>query len=223
MRVLAYTRVSTEEQGESRLGLDAQRAAIESECARRGWTLLEVVEEVASAKRADKRPQLQELRERLKTHGADVLVVSHLDRLTRSVLDFATVVDDAQRQGWSLVVVEQSFDLSTSNGRAMAGMLAVFAQFERDLISERITNALAVARARGVKLGGRRVPERYPPEIPARVLAARRAGRSFASIAREFNAEGVPTAHHGRCWYPSSVRAVSIRVLRAKLAKQAAA
>src|SRR5438132_14106617 len=107
LRALGYCRVSTLEQGGNGASLEGQQSAIVAEIERREWQLIEVVEEIASGKAADGREGLQDALARLDSGEADVLVVSRLDRLTRSLLDFATIVERAQDGGWSLVVVEQ--------------------------------------------------------------------------------------------------------------------
>ena len=84
---------------------------------------------------------------------ANTLVVAKLDRLSRSMLDFAKVMETSQKQGWALVALDVQVDTTTSSGEAMANMLAVFSQFERRLISERTKQALAQKRAAGVRLG----------------------------------------------------------------------
>jgi DNA invertase Pin-like site-specific DNA recombinase len=196
-----YCRVSTEEQGESGLGLAAQRSAIEAACAERGLRLAAVREEVRSSARADNRPELQALLRGLRR--GDVLVVSRLDRLTRSLLDIAALVEQARRRGWTLVVLDLGLDLSTPTGEAMAGMLAVFAQFERRLIGQRTRDALAAKRATGW------VPHRFesplPEESRARALELAAAGISQRRIADALNREGIPTGGGGR-WHRESVR-----------------
>lgn len=204
-KVIGYVRVSTEEQSSSGAGLDAQRHAIEAECARRGWLLLRTEEDVSSGKTTSGRPGLKRAREACRDGEASGIVAAKLDRLTRSLLDFAQLVQEAERRGYNLVVVDQAFDLGTSHGRAMAGMLAVFAQFERDLISERTKAGLAMKRAQGVRLGRPRV---LSESTRSRIRASRSRGMSLPAIAADLNSEGVATAHGGKRWYPSTVRAV---------------
>ena len=206
IHVVGYARVSTLEQGGNGASLEGQRAAIVAEVERRGWTLVEVVAEVASGRAADRREQLQDALLRLDRGEASVLVVSRLDRLTRSLLDFASIVERAQAGGWTLIVVEQSFDMGTSSGRAMAGMLAVFAQFERDLISERTRDALAVKRAQGIHTGRRST---LPADVITRVRRERKAGASLQAIADGLNRDKVATGQGGKYWRPSSVRTVA--------------
>jgi DNA invertase Pin-like site-specific DNA recombinase len=205
MRVLGYARVSTIEQSDSRAGLEAQRAAILAECKRRGWELVEVIEDAGYSAKDLRRPGIKIALEELERGRADGLVVSKLDRLSRSMLDFTSLMATAQRQGWALVALDVAVDTTTPAGEAMAHVLATFAQFERRLIGQRTREALAQKKAQGVRLG-------RPPELPAKVRSRikrrRKAGASLSQIADELNRKQVPTAHGGAKWYPSTVRAV---------------
>ena len=217
IKAIGYTRLSKEEKTRNQVGLQAQRAAVEEECAGQGWQLLHVERDngVSGTVDPDKRPGLARALGALESGEANVLVVSRLDRLTRSLLGFADIVERAQRGRWRLVVVDQAFDLGTSNGRAMAGMLAVFAQWERDIIADRTRDALAQVkrrtphelRALGKKPIGR--PVTLDPQVRRRIRGLRTRGRSYAAIAEQLNKEGVPTAQGGKRWYAMSVRAVA--------------
>jgi DNA invertase Pin-like site-specific DNA recombinase len=89
----------------------------------------------------------------------------------------------------------------------MANVLATFAQFERRLIGQRTREALAQKKAQGVQLGR---PRELPAKVRSRIRRRRKAGKSLAAIAEELNRDGVPTAHGGARWYPSTVRAVLV-------------
>ena len=206
MKALAYVRVCTGRQGDSGAGLAAQRAAILVECQRRGWAEADVrwVEEVASAKSA-KRPRLEEALAALRAGEAGVLIVSKLDRLGRSLLDVVSIMQIAQREGWVLIALDSPIDLSTPAGEAVAGVLAVFGQLERRLIGERTRDGLAVKRAEGVRLGR---PPALPDDVRSRIRAEREEGKTLRAIAAALNDDHVATAHGGKAWYPSSVRAV---------------
>lgn len=207
-RVIGYVRVSTSEQAQSGAGLDAQRAAIRAECERRGWTLLAVQEDAAASGRTmNGRPGLANAVERLERHEADALVVSKLDRLSRSLLDFASLMERSRRKGWALVALDLGVDTSTASGEAMASVLATFAQLERRLIGERTRDALAVKRQNGVRLGRPPVLDR---RLVRRIVRLRRSGATLAGIADRLNREGVSTAHGGERWRHSSVRAVVV-------------
>ncbi len=121
--LLGYHRAlpSTEEQAHSGLGLEAQRAAINAEVARRGWELVTVLTDAgASGKSLSGRPALAEALAMVRSGDADVLVVAKLDRLSRSLLDFAGLMADAQQRGWVLVALDLGIDLSTPAGEFMA-------------------------------------------------------------------------------------------------------
>jgi len=205
MRVIGYVRVSTEEQRSSGAGLAAQRAAIGAECTRRGWTLIEVIEDAGFSAKDLKRPGVQIALETLQRGEAGALVVAKLDRLSRSMLDFTAVMAMATKQNWALVALDCAVDTTTPAGEAMANVLATFAQFERRLIGQRTREALAAKRASGVRLGR---PLSLPVEVRERITSERKAGRSLAAIAEMLNEEQVPTAQGGRQWWPSTVRAV---------------
>jgi DNA invertase Pin-like site-specific DNA recombinase len=203
MHVLGYVRVSTEEQSDSGAGLEAQRRAIAAECLRRGWQLLEVVEDAGFSAKDLKRPGIQEALRVLEEGDAKALVAAKLDRLSRSMIDFTALMATAQKQGWALVALDCAVDTTTPAGEAMANVLATFAQFERRLISQRTREALAVKKSQGVRLGR---PTTIPDKVVKRIKRERAKGKSLAAIADALNAEGVPTAQGGRRWYPATVR-----------------
>lgn len=202
---IGYIRVSTDEQAQSGAGLAAQRKAILDEAERRGWHLVEVVEDAGYSGKSLKRPGILAALDALKRHKADTLVVTKLDRLSRSMLDFAGIMDRALREHWALVALDVGIDTSTPAGEAMANVLATFAQFERRLISQRTRDALAIRRSQGVRLGRERV---IPTEVFERIRAERTAGATLQSIADGLNRDEVPTTRGGRVWYPSTVRSV---------------
>ena len=199
---VGYTRVSTGEQGDSGLGLEAQRDAIRAECERHGWQLVDIYEDVASGGSTRKRPELARALQAVAVQESDILVVSKLDRLTRSMLDFAQIMEQARNEGWALVVIDLAVDMTTPNGALIAGIMSVLAEWERQIISERTKSALAVARKRGVRLG--RKPG-VSEETKDRIRFLRRAGRSWREVAEELTRAGVPTAQGGE-WHASTVR-----------------
>jgi DNA invertase Pin-like site-specific DNA recombinase len=206
MRVCAYLRVSTTEQADSGLGLDAQRAAIAGEVERRGWTLVATFEDAgASGKSLSSRRGLLEALEAVEGGSAEALVVAKLDRLSRSLLDFSTLMERARRKGWSLVALDLGVDTSSPSGELMANVLATFAQFERRLIGERTRVALAELRAQGVVLGR---PREMGTEAVERIRELCDSGMSVAAIARQLNVENVPTPRGGKWHSPGVSRAL---------------
>jgi DNA invertase Pin-like site-specific DNA recombinase len=208
VKVVGYVRVSTDEQERSGAGLEAQRAAIMAEVDRRGWRLVGIEQDTASGKSTRKRPGLAAALEQLDAGEADSLIVAKLDRLSRSLLDFAAMVELSRRQGWALVALDLGVDTTTPSGEMMASVLAVFAQFERRVIAQRTKDGLAAKRAAGTLKGPIGRPRQLPAQIADRIVAERDAGRSTPQIADGLNADAIATAQGGKRWYPSTVSAV---------------
>ncbi|MFJ8262348.1 recombinase family protein [Rummeliibacillus sp. NPDC094406] len=172
MRVIGYARVSTEEQN-----LDMQVQELEKYAADHGAELVLYTEKESSRK------ERQELKNAMKaaTKG-DIFAVYKLDRLARSTKELYTLTEELKNRDVSLVSINDAFDTTTPTGKAMFGMLAVFAEFERDIIQQRTKAGLEAARAKGRK-GGR-------PSIDAKtkrqVKALYDAGESATDIAKEF-------------------------------------
>jgi DNA invertase Pin-like site-specific DNA recombinase len=204
-RVLAYVRVSTEEQRASGLGLADQRAVIEQAAVQRGWVDVQFVSDEGVSAKNLSRPGIAWALEQLAAGEASVLVVSKLDRLSRSLLDFANLMDTAKRQGWEVVALDLAIDTSTPSGALMANVMASFAQFERQLIGQRTSAALQAKKAAGARLGR---PRSLDAAVRQRIVVERAEGGTLTAIARRLNADGVPTARGGRAWLPATVAAV---------------
>ena len=209
-KAIGYARVSTEEQASSGLGLAAQRAAIEAEALRRGWELDGIYEDsAASGRRLEGRPGLGTALARLADRNVDVMIVSKLDRLSRSVKDFAHLLDLSSKQRWALVALDLGVDTSTPAGEAMAFVVGTFSQMERRLIGQRTKEALKQARDRGTKLGP---PILVRPEIERYIVRRRTQGATLERIATELNARQVPTPRGRAEWRHPTVRAILNRL-----------
>jgi DNA invertase Pin-like site-specific DNA recombinase len=170
-KAVAYYRVSTAKQGASGLGLEAQRAAVETLCARRGWELIvPPFQEIESGKRSD-RPELAKALERARLTGAR-LVIAKLDRLSRDAAFLLTL----QNSGARFVAA----DMPDANDLTV-GIMALVAQQERRFISERTKAALAAAKARGTRLGN-------PNGAAALQRAAKGNGAAVAAITSQASA-----------------------------------
>jgi DNA invertase Pin-like site-specific DNA recombinase len=203
---VGYVRVSSVGQVESGAGLTDQRRAIRTECDRRGWMLSNVcADNGASGGSIDRRPALQEALDTLRDGHASVLVTAKLDRLSRSVLDFAALMARAEREGWAIVVLDVNVDTSTPSGEMMAHVVASFAQYERRLVSDRTKRALAVKQAEGVRLGR---PRSIPDEVRYRIASMRSRGLTYRAIADALNADDVPRGQRGIKWWPSTIQNV---------------
>lgn len=208
---LGYVRVSTAKQADHGASLDTQKAALEAEASRRGWDLEIVADEGLSAKNM-KRPGLVSALARLDKGEADYLVSLRLDRVSRSVLDFAGLMERADQKGWAIVLITQNMDTSTPTGRLTANIVASTAQFERELISERVSENIARLKADGFTKGGKPVRFGRRPTLESDLVAEIRRdyrdGKSLNAIAKELNERKVPTAHGGKAWYPATVKRV---------------
>ena len=174
-RFVSYLRVSTESQGRSGLGLDAQRQAVAAHVAAAGGELAAEFQEVESGKRAD-RPQLTAALAACRTRRA-VLVIAKLDRLARNARFLLSVVEGSGEAG--VVFCDLPSVPAGPIGKFMVTQLAAVAELEAGLISQRTRAALAVAKARGVRLGN----PSPTPATPA-MAAAARAARSRQVAAR---------------------------------------
>lgn len=207
MKLIGYIRVSTDKQFNTGAGLEAQRNYLELEATRRGATLEIVSElEATSGKSTKKRPALAEALARLDKGEAQGLIVSKLDRLSRSVADFLTILERSRKGKWSLVIGDLSLDTSSPMGEAMATITATFAQLERKRIGERTKEGLAIKKAQGVKLGA---PRLLNPETRSRIEAELATSTPLAVIARRLNEEAIPSAKGGK-WYASTIKKIAL-------------
>lgn len=206
-RVISYRRVSTDEQADSGLGLDAQAAMIDAAIARRGWPELvaEFVDEGVSGKiPAEQRPASAAAIAMLDNGEADVLVVAKLDRLSRSMTWLTAFLDRAATAKWSVVILDVDVDTTTANGRLMANIMGSVAEWERMVIAERTKAALAAKKAAGQRLGR---PVTMNPEIRQTVATLRAEGLSFAKVTDELNNRGM-TNGQGRPFTRSLVQKI---------------
>lgn len=201
--MLAYSRVSTEEQAERRNGLEAQQAAIDAEAERRGWDVEHYADEGASGKYINEK--LREALQLLASGQGDGLVVSKMDRLARSIINAADIMERADVQGWSLVVLDLGVDLTTASGRLIAQVMSSFAEYERAQIGERTKAALAAKRRRGERLGRPRVAQ---PGVVRRIVMERNTGQTYERIARVLTAEGILSPLGKPSWQASTVRRI---------------
>ena len=213
---LAYVRVSTVEQAEEGASLDAQALALIEAAERKGFRVEVIREEGRSGKSLSRRPVLAEALARLRAGDAQALYAQRLDRLSRSVADFAHILGLASRERWTLAVLDADVDTSTPSGEFLVNVLAAAAQYERRIMSARTRDGLAQRRREGVRLGR---PPALPAEVVARIAGDRAAGMTLAAIGAGLAAEGIPTAPGGARWYPATVR----KVLAGQVAQRLAA
>ena len=217
LQLVAYYRVSTVRQGESGLGLEAQRAKLQQLAAERRAVVVAEYVEVESGRKAD-RPQLAAALADARNRGA-VLAVAKLDRLARDAELVLRLSREAERNGFGGLLFADlpDADCTTAAGRMLLSVMASVAEFEGRRISERTREALAAAKARGVQLGGLRAntrtrndeardraqanTERLRPVLAA--MAAQ--GASLREMSAALAAAGT-TTKAGNPWSPSTVK-----------------
>lgn len=143
MDIALYARVSTTDQQTLPMQLEAMREYAK----KRGWTVKQEVEEIGSG--AKTRPKREELLKLARRRKVDVIIVWRLDRWGRSLADLIVSLRELTDIGVGFVSLTETLDLTTPSGRAMAGMIAVFAEFERDILRERVKAGIAHAREQG--------------------------------------------------------------------------
>src|SRR5437588_348120 len=158
-RCAIYTRKSTEHNLDLEFNsLDAQREACEAYIksqAHEGWRLIrDHYDDGAFAGASLDRPALQQLLAEVRSGKVDVIVVYKVDRLTRSLADFAKLVELFDQHSVSFVSVTQSFNTTSSMGRLTLNVLLSFAQFEREVIGERVRDKIAASKRKGIWVGG---------------------------------------------------------------------
>lgn len=173
-RAALYARVSTNDQQT----LPMQLRALREYVSRRGWTIAMQVREVNSG--GVRREAREQLMEAARRREIDIVLVWRLDRWGRSVTDLLATLQELEHLGIGFVSLTEALDLTTPAGRAMAGLLAIFAEFEREILRERTRAGLAQARQNGKRLG-------RPATAAVHAAAIRklhRAGVAKAEIAR---------------------------------------
>jgi len=184
LRAGLYARISMHDQQT----LSLQRRAMRDYAARRGWIIAIEVKEIGSG--ASVRELRQTLLDAARRRDIDVVVVWRLDRWGRSMADLVTTLQELRDLNVGFVSLTEALDLTTPSGRAMAGLLAVFAEFEREILQERVRAGLAHARENGTRLG------RPPPASlnAKKVRQLFRAGISKSAIARSSRSGAPPCA-----------------------------
>jgi len=220
---IGYVRVSSEEQAESGLGLEAQRQRIIAFCELKEIRLAEVYEDagVSGGKPLASRPAGSRLLSAAR-RGKVVVIVAKLDRLFRSVADAANVIADFDKKGIELIAIAEGFDMTTPYGRAMAQMASVFAELERAMIRERTRSAMSVKRSRGERISGhapfgwdfgpddRLVANAREQAIIAQIRRLRADGLSYRAIAARLDGEGI-LPKRGRRWIHTAVKSILAR------------
>jgi site-specific DNA recombinase len=221
MKALGYIRVSSDDQVQEGVSLDAQRARIATWCEMSGADLVGVVEDagISGTVPLANRPNGFRIEAlfRARAPEIDAVVVVRLDRLSRDAADALRYLKAFSNGKVGLVSIADRLDLSSPQGRAMAGMGAIFSELERNLIAQRTAEALGQLRATGRVYGslpfgfsedrGYLVPDETEQAILGRIVDLREGGSSYLAIANDLNRDGI-AAKRGGLWYGMSVRSV---------------
>jgi len=211
-QAIIYCRVSTQEQADSGLGLEAQEQRCRAYCVANDWSIAGLYVDAGISAKSIDRPQLQHALEALTPNS--VLVVLKLDRLTRSVADLQPLSEQIGRAGAEWVSVQEKFDTSNATGRLMLRMILELSQWEREVIGERTSSALQQKKRRKERLGttplGFHTIEKQIVALPseqvtvARARELRQQGLSMRKIAAKLTDEGHKTKRGGR-WQAETI------------------
>lgn len=207
MRVIAYIRVSSDEQAKDGVSLDVQRAKEDAYASLYDLQIVERIEDAGISAKSLKRPGLQRALALLRTSQADGLLICKLDRLSRSVKDWNTLIDGyfSEKAGKQLFSVGDSIDTRTAAGRLVLNVLMSVAQWEREIIGERTRDALQHKKSKGERTGTvpfgydlaadeiQLIPNPREQEALALITTLRNQGFGIRRIASELTQRGFPT------------------------------
>lgn len=199
-KMIAYLRVSTDKQADTRNGLEAQRATIAAYATSQGLEIVEWAEEIDSAVSGD-RPVRYRALEAIASGEADGIIAATQSRISRSVIETSALLDWAERKKVRVIMCDANVDTATAAGRMVAQILAAVAENEAAQISERTRKGLEAKKARGEAISRPTVNE----EVRELIEALRAEGSSLQVIADTLNERGIPTARGGKEWRKSSV------------------
>ena len=211
MKVIGYVRVSTEEQAREGVSLAAQEKKLVAYAELYEVELVEIISDAGVSAKTLKRPGLARALAMLDAGTAQGLLIAKLDRLTRSVADWNTLIDTYFLREAALLSVGEQIDTRTAAGRLVLNVLISVAQWEREAIGERTAAALAHLKAQGVTLGAPSLGQTdEEAETVARILELRAENMPLRQIAETLAAEGRCTKRGGK-WAAETVRKVLAR------------
>ncbi|MHC4136110.1 MAG: recombinase family protein [Planctomycetota bacterium] len=220
--VIGYVRVSSQDQADGGISLDAQRHRLEAYCAAHDLVLARVEEDAGiSARKTTNRPALQRALQALKSGEASGLVAVKLDRLSRTTRDVLDLVARAEKESWALHSIEERLDTSSPQGRFVVTILGAIAQLEREQAAERTRAAMAELRRQGKRTsrfppfghrfqGDRVVEEPAEQPVLQRMLELQAEGSGCYRIASVLNREGNVNPRTGKPWFYGTVRDILV-------------
>lgn len=177
MRAVIYTRTSTRQQR-----TDIQLEALNMMVERSGWDLIDTIEDigVSGGKRGKTRDGMKKLMMMVRQRECDVVLVYSVDRIGRNMGDVISIVDELDSRGVGLVIHKQGIATHTPEGKILVGFFALMAQMEADFISSRVRDGIALAKAKGVIFGRKKIS----PEKVSQIIEMRRLGNPMNFIAK---------------------------------------
>lgn len=222
MKAVGYVRVSTEEQASQGVSLEAQTEKVKAYASLYDIELVEIITDAGVSAKTIDRPGLNKALAMLEAGEAEALVIVKLDRLTRSVRDLDYLLEKYFADKFSLMSVSEQVDTRTASGRLVLNVLMSVAQWERETIGERTSQALQHKKAQGEHIGGvgfgykvtgKKLAQSKEHEIVTAIVEMRGQGMTLTVIADKLNAEGVKTARGGK-WYPKTVSNIIEREMK---------
>lgn len=204
MKVVSYARNSGGP-GQTENTLEQQHRRVKEVAAARGWSVVARESEMVSSRK--RRPALERCIDGCKSGKYDAVVVSKLDRVSRSVYEFLGILGQAANEGWSLICLDPEVDMTSPYGKAMATISATFAELERDLISQRTKDGIAQRRLTKPEWGRERL---IPQKVVDEISRWTKHGYKSEEIAHLLELSGTPTAS-GQPWTGSMVRYIRSR------------
>ena len=203
---LLYARVSTNRQADQGHSLDSQSEALVKKAESLGYKV-ELILESGSGRKSN-RPKLNEALTRLNKGQAQALFVQDIDRLARSTIHALEIAQSAQKKGWRLVINSLDLDTTTPSGKMFLGQLALFAEFESSMTSERVKRQHQARRERGEIWG---VTQGYKGKLDPKtrrfIVKAHASGSSLRGIIKELEIKGHRTPRGGQ-WQAATIRAI---------------
>ena len=225
MNVIGYVRVSTEEQSKEGVSVDAQIAKIKAYCLLYDLALVDVIIDASVSAKSLKRTGLNDALAALKSKKADGMVIAKLDRLSRSVKDWNHLIDlyFGEKAGKQLCSVGDQIDTRTAAGRLVLNVLMSVAQWEREVIGERTTDAMQYKKSKGQRVGAvpfgfdladdgiSLIPNAQEQQVITGINSLRSEGYSLREIAEELTRQGITTKEGNDSWSHQAVAKILTR------------
>ncbi len=221
MKVVGYARVSTNEQATTGVSLAAQEQMIRRQCKPNGWTLVKVIRDDGYSGKDLRRPGIRCILDELPRKGRcfDGIVVTKLDRLTRSLRDLVQLTEMANKYRVALVSMQEAVDTSTPTGQLFRNLIGSINEWQRGIIGAQTRDVLDFKRRKGERIGtipygfglaedGKRlVPVPEEMKVLKRIQKERDSGTAFWLIADSLNADLIPSKSGGT-WWTATIRSV---------------